>query len=319
MTLPDWVTLATFSAVFLAIFGANMLLNDVFEQEKKRRIKQLEDELTERGKKRARESIESKRGTSLGQMAAEAAQAQESRTISETLEHMMEQAGLHVPFRSILLAAIGLGAAVGVCLHIIIGNIAITIVSAVAAMSLPLLYVAYRRKRRLDALRSQLPDSLELMSRVMRAGQTITQAMHAVSEEFKPPVATEFGFCYEQQNLGLVPELALRDLAKRTGLLEIKIFVLALLVHRQAGGNLAELLDKLSEIIRERYKILGKIRSLTAEGRLQAAILLGLPPFMYVVLLCISRPYALQLLDHPNLIIGAIVAMIFVRFGFDVL
>jgi tight adherence protein B len=209
------------------------------------------------------------------------------------------------------LIAIALGVVTGGVLHLILENLVITLCGGLTAMTVPILYVLYRRKKRLDTLRSQLPDALELMSRVMRAGQTITQAMHAVSDEFKPPVASEFGFCYEQQNLGLAPDIALRDLAKRTGLLEIKIFVLALLVHRQSGGNLAELLDKLSDIIRERYKILGKIRALTAEGRLQAAILLGLPPFMYVVLLIISRAYALQLLDHPRLIIGAIIAMIF--------
>ena len=98
-------------------------------------------------------------------------------------------------------------------------------------------------------------------------------------------------------------------MAKRTGILEIKIFVLALLVHRQSGGNLTELLDKLADIIRERFKIQGKIRALTAEGRLQAAILLALPPAMYGILLVISRKYALELLTHPNLILGALVAM----------
>ena len=105
------------------------------------------------------------------------------------------------------------------------------------------------------------------MGRVVRAGQTISQALQAVADEFPPPIAAEFAYCYEQQNLGLSPESALRDLARRTGLLEIKIFVLALLVQQQTGGNLAELLDKLSGIIRERFRIRGQIKTLTAEGR----------------------------------------------------
>ena len=83
------------------------------------------------------------------------------------------------------------------------------------------------------------------MGRVIRAGQTMSQALQAVADEFPPPIAGEFAYCYEQQNLGLSPETALRDLARRTGLMELKIFVLALLVQQQTGGNLAELLDKL--------------------------------------------------------------------------
>ena len=85
--------------------------------------------------------------------------------------------------------------------------------------------------------------------------------------------------------------------------------MLALIIHRQSGGKLTQLLDKLAELIRERYKIRGKIKALTAEGRLQAMILMGLPPLMYCILLLISRKYALELLEHPNLILGALISM----------
>src|SRR5439155_11050220 len=128
------------------------------------------------------------------------------------------------------------------------------------------------------------------------------QAMQAVADEFDPPVAAEFAYCYEQQNLGLSPEISLRDLARRTGLLEIKIFVLALLIQQQAGGNLAELLDNLATIIRERFKIRGKIKTLTAEGRVQAAVLLALPPGMFLLILILNRSYGQVLIDHPGLL-----------------
>ncbi len=105
----------------------------------------------------------------------------------------------------------------------------------------------------------------------------MAQALQAVADEFAPPIAGEFAYCYEQQNLGLSPETAMRELARRTGLLEVKIFVTAVLVQQQTGGNLAEMLDKLSSIIRERYQLRGKIKTLTAEGRIQGIILLGLP------------------------------------------
>ncbi len=142
-----------------------------------------------------------------------------------------------------------------------------------------------------------------MMSRVLRSGQTISQSIQAVADEFSPPIAEEFGFCYEQQNLGLSPEAAMRQLAQRTGLLEIRIFVVAVMVHRQTGGNLSELLDKISHVIRERFRISGYIRALTAEGRLQAIILLALPPLMIFLLLALNRDYMMTIFKYPSLLI----------------
>src|SRR5262249_30341286 len=147
-----------------------------------------------------------------------------------------------------------------------------------------------------------------LMSRVIRAGQTMSQALQAVADEFDAPIAAEFSYCYEQQNLGLSPELALRDLARRTGVVEMKIFVLAMLVQQQTGGNLAEMLDKLATLVRERARMQGRIRALTAEGRFQAFVLLGLPPAMLLLLLVVNRNYIQTLFDYPGLLVGMFVA-----------
>jgi tight adherence protein B len=186
-------------------------------------------------------------------------------------------------------------------------------VLAVAALLLgapvPILYLYVRRVRRLSKLLSQLPEAFDSMSRTLRAGRTISQALQAVAYEYSPPVGDEFAFCHEQQNLGLRPEAAMRDLARRTGLLELKIFVLAVVVHRQTGGNLADLLEKLAAVIRDRYRIHGMIKSLTAEGRFQAIILLALPPFMLLAMLFVNRPYAITLFDYPLLLVTVFVSM----------
>jgi tight adherence protein B len=142
----------------------------------------------------------------------------------------------------------------------------------------------------------------------MRAGQTMSQSLQAVADEFKAPIGGEFAFAFEQQNLGMPPEDALRDLGRRTGLMEIKIFVLALVVQRQTGGNLAELLDKLSRLVRERFRIRGLIKTLTAEGRFQGAILLGLPAVMFLILLALNPSYALTLFERPRLVVGTIIS-----------
>src|SRR6185369_7297034 len=158
-------------------------------------------------------------------------------------------------------------------------------------------------------LQAQLPDAFELMSRTMKAGQTVSQALQAVADEAGPPLAEEFGYCYDQQNLGMSPEAAMRDLARRTGLLETKIFVLAVMVHRQTGGNLAELLEKLSFVIRERYRIKGMITALTAEGKFQAIVLLALPIVLVGAMFSLNREYALELFQMPLLLVGTAAMM----------
>jgi tight adherence protein B len=220
---------------------------------------------------------------------------------------MIAQSGLDLSVRKLLMLTLATGLGLGAALGLFRQSILVGVVVGLVGTAVPIVYVQLKRKARLDKIQAQLPDAFDLMGRVVRAGQTVSQAMLAVADEFAQPIAGELSYCYEQQNLGLSPELALRDLAKRTGLLEIKIFVTALLVQQQAGGNLAELLDKLSDIIRQRQRIRGQIKSLTAEGRLQAVILLALPFAMFFILLIMSRDYGLELLEHPSLIVMTLI------------
>nr|WP_303652708.1 type II secretion system F family protein [Paludisphaera mucosa] len=140
------------------------------------------------------------------------------------------------------------------------------------------------------------------MARVVRAGQSLGQAVLGVAQEFPQPISTEFAYCYEQQNLGLSPEVTFRELTRRTGIVELKIFVLAVLVQQQTGGNLAEMLTKLAAVVRDRYRIRGAIQTLTAEGRMQGWILAAMPPLMIVILLFMNYKYAVVLFDHPNVL-----------------
>ena len=231
-----------------------------------------------------------------------------SRTLRQRFEAMVEQAGLDLTPGHLLARAAAAGLALGVVVGLLCQNPLAGVLAAASGAAAPLLYVRRIRDMRLERLLGQLPDAFDLMSRIVRSGQTIAQALRAVSDEFPPPIATEFAYCSEQQNLGLSTEAALRDLARRTGLLEIKIFVLALLVQQQTGGNLAELLDKLSAIIRDRFRIRGQIKTLTAEGRIQATVLLVLPLVAFGFILLFNRDYAAVLLARPKLIIGSLVS-----------
>jgi tight adherence protein B len=234
------------------------------------------------------------------------------RGLFEILGEISAQSGMHHMSAVRLLTIAAICGAVPLVLFLLLtASIVLALLAGALGAAMPVFFVQIKRYQRMEAMRAQIPDALDLMSRIIRAGQTMSQAMQAVSEEFKPPISTEIGYCYDQQNLGLPTELALRELARRTGLLEIKIFVLAMLVHRQTGGNLTGLLENLSKIVRDRTHMRAKISGLTAEGRLQALILLGLPFAMFGAMMVLNRPYAIKLFESPILIAGTLISMTF--------
>src|SRR6516162_1790529 len=279
---PALLTLVAFVAGVLLVAGAYSILTDLYLRDRSRISRRVDDEFRKKQRDKARKSSLFK---NLSELAADAANEEKAVGMKERIEAMIEQAGMDVTINRLLVMAACVGAGLGAIVFILQRGIMGTAAAALLGAAVPFLYVRFRQKRRLNKLMSQLPDAFDLMARVIRAGQTMSQALLAVADEFDAPISAEFSFCYEQQNLGLSPELALRDLARRTGVLEIRIFVLALLVQQQTGGNLAEMLEKLATVVRERFRLLGKIKALTAEGRFQAAVLLALPPGMFALIM----------------------------------
>jgi tight adherence protein B len=303
------VVLATFLSAFLGIFTINLILVDLFQREREEVLKRLNEELLAQQRQKAREqTVVSK--DALSEIIAAGRDDQQRKGILERIDAVAMQSGLGITTAK-LLTTCGL---TGLLVSAVVFGLSSSWLVAGAVggtfAAVPFLYVTYARRKRLETLRAQLPDALELMSRILRAGQSVTQGMQAVSEEFSPPVNVEFGYCYEQQNLGLAPEVALHELAQRTGLMEVKIFVLAVLVHRQSGGNLTELLDNIANVVRQRFKMRREIKSLTGEGRMQAVVLLALPIVVWFGLLVVSHDYAVSLLDHTSLLIATLTSML---------
>jgi tight adherence protein B len=174
----------------------------------------------------------------------------------------------------------------------------------------PPTYLRARCRRRRDKLCQQLPEAFDLMSRAIRAGQTVAGAFQIVGRDLEPPISVEFSHCYEQQNLGRSPDLALRDLARRTGVMELQMFVVALLVQRQSGGNMAELLNNLSGVVRKRIRLKGRVKALTGEGRMQAVVLTILPLAVFAAMLSLNRPYTQTLLDRPQVLGGIVICQV---------
>ena len=296
-----------FTAGFLIVFGINLLLVEVLESQRKQVRERFDEERKLLLREQTRHSLEHK---DLYQLAAEEFAELPATPLRKRFTQLMEQSGLRIHPTHLMALSIVAGLIGCALTGVFSGSWILAAVVAPIVGVVPILYATFVRARRLDKLQSQLPDAFDLMSRTVRAGQTISQALQAVADEFGPPISEEFGLCYDQQNLGMTPEAAMRDLAQRTGLLEVKIFVLAVMVHRQTGGNLSELLEKLSAVIRDRYRIHGMIKTLTAEGRLQALILLALPPFMFLVLLTLNRDYAMMLFQYSVVPIGTLLSML---------
>ena len=182
--------------------------------------------------------------------------------------------------------------------------------AAIPGGSVPYLFVLWKRGRRQEKLMAQLSDAFELMSRLLHTGQSMAKAMNAVAEEFPSPIADEFAVCSEEQNMGLPVTEAMENLAGRTGIVEMKIFATAIAVQRQAGGSLAEMLNNLASIVRDRFKIRAAVQTLTAESRVQAWALLAAAPALMAVFSVIRREYMSELYQYPGyyLLIGMFVS-----------
>lgn len=163
------------------------------------------------------------------------------------------------------------------------------LLAAIAAFALPFVYVQSQANRRMRRFEEQFPDSLEFIARSMRAGHAFSVSLEMIHREFSEPLAGEYRRTFDEQNLGLPLDLALQNLAKRVPLLEVQFFVSAVLLQKRTGGNLAELLDKLAYLIRERFKLRGRIRALSAHGKLTATALTCIP-LAVAVLMFMSNP-----------------------------
>lgn len=165
--------------------------------------------------------------------------------------------------------------------------------------SLPLFWILWRRKRRLKLFGAQLPDALDMLARALRSGQSLGAGFNVISTEIGAPLGKEFGRVFEEQNLGISMEESLRTLGERIPNLDLKFFITAVILQRQTGGDLAEILDKIGHLIRERFQIWGQIQALTGEGRLSGIVLLALPVLLFLAVYQLNRDYIMVLFTEP--------------------
>ncbi len=175
---------------------------------------------------------------------------------------------------------------------------------------LPMGYVWFVRRKRMMKFGKQLPEALDLISQALRAGQSLPSGIQLVGQQMEDPLGPEFHRAFDEQNLGVTLEDSLRGMLDRIPNLDLQFFVTAICLQRQTGGDLAEILDKIGKLIRERYIIWGQIQALTGEGRLSGIVLLGLPPALFLVMLKINYDYVMMLFHDPlgiKMLIGGII------------
>ena len=226
----------------------------------------------------------------------------------------LEQANSPIDMQTLVLLSLGCGM-IGPVLGLV-GQVPGPLLPLLAALTgpLPLLWLIFRRKRRFAIFGKQLVDALGLIARALRSGHSLNAGLHMIAEEMAPPISVEFMRAYEEQNLGIPIETALKNMQKRMPNLDLKFFVTAVSIQRQTGGDLAEIIDKICEVVRERFKILGMVQALTGEGRLSGAVLMGLPIALFIAVYCINREYVMLLFTTPlgkQMIGFAIVMQIF--------
>ena len=165
--------------------------------------------------------------------------------------------------------------------------------------ALPFLYVYLKKQKRIKLFEEQLPEAMDMLARSLKAGHAFTGGLQMVGQEFSDPLGTEFSKTLDEINFGVAYEDALKGLSSRINSDDLKLFVISVIIQRTSGGNLAEILENIGRLIRERFKLRGHIRTLSAEGRLSAYVLLGLPLFIGLAIFWLNPPYIMLLFTDP--------------------
>lgn len=225
-------------------------------------------------------------------------------------EIRLEQSALPISAQAVVVLACGGGLLSGVLTVLICPFPLLALPVSLIFLIAPFMVVESRRQSRMHSLCRQLPEAFDQMKRAMRAGQSLPAAMQVVASDMRAPLADEFATCCKQQELGLPLQTTLDDLARRTGVMEVHIFAVAMVVQRESGGNCLELFTNLAELVRKRIHLVSRVKAMTSEGRLQAIVLGLLPLVAFASIFFLDREYARPLLERPNLLLGLVASEI---------
>lgn len=212
------------------------------------------------------------------------------RVISQ-FKKVIDQAASEVTVMRLILFSLTAGVLAFLAVSMISASYLLCFFFAILATALPTLHILAKRRKRMNKFLQLLPDALDLMSRGLSAGHAFTEALQMVATEMPEPIAGEFRKTYEEQNLGLSLKLALENLVERVPLLDLRMCVTAVMIQRETGGNLSELLEKVAHTIRERFRIMEDLKTMTLSSRWSAWLLCALPIFLAVYVTVMNPGY----------------------------
>jgi tight adherence protein B len=216
------------------------------------------------------------------------------------LTRLIEQSGVDTTPSAIVLMSLGIGLAAFVIGRVFIPFSLMPLALFAGGAALPILFLRFRKSRRMARFEEQFPEALDLLGRALRAGHAFQTAMGMVADDLKEPCGSEFRKTFDQQNFGLPLRDSLFQMSERVPLMDVRFFVTAVLIQRDTGGNLAEILDNLAHVVRERFRIRREIRTKTAHGRFTGLVLTGLPAALGVMLTFINPDHMALLFKHPT-------------------
>lgn len=312
---PNWLpALVVFLAVGMAVVSLAFLAESLREVRRRRDFR------------RQLESVTGKEGPGGDSLATSVVRAGEEESAFDSvltvlpqvrdLKVLLEQADLNWTPGTFITISVGLAAALSSSAYILSQNPIAVAAAALAGLWFPFMYVKRLKNRRIRRFEEQFPEAIDLLGRSMRAGHAFPTGLKVVAEESQDPMAAEFRQIFDEQKFGLPLEDSLLGLADRIDLVDVRIFVTAILIQREVGGNLAEILDKISYTIRERFTLQRQIRVYTAQGRLTGYILAALPILLGLAITALNPTYMAILFEDPmgKVLIAAAAVLQFLGF-----
>jgi tight adherence protein B len=293
---PTLLALMVFVVVGGLAFGVMWLVN-----QRSARARLIKDRLANerKGPERAPEDeLALLRDEQLSEIPAIDTLLRRSSRVSE-LQKMLAQGGLEMRAGNFLGLSALAAVTAAVLAYTLSRRFEVTWIAVLIGAVLPYAYASIRRNKRFEKFEELFPEAIDTLARAVRAGHAFTTALEMITAEVAEPVAGEFRQLFEEQKFGMPVRDALMNLTDRVPLVDVKFFVTAVMLQRETGGNLAEILDNLSYVIRERFKIQRQVRVYTAQGRLTMALLMGMPPIIVVVMLVLNPTFIHPLFADP--------------------
>jgi tight adherence protein B len=304
--MPVLIALVVFVIVALAAFAIASFLDQ--RSARARLIKERLATVQKAPEREPHEELALLRDEQLSKIPALDTLLRRSERVS-AIQESLTQAGMKFRAGNFLFLCVLCGAGSGIAGLLWSKNPAIGWAALAIGTFLPYSWVSYRRQKRFEKFEELFPEAIDTLARAVRAGHAFTTALEMISNEVAEPLAGEFRKLYEEQKFGMPVRDALMNLTERVPLVDVKFFVTAVMLQRETGGNLAEILDNLSYVIRERFKIQRQVRVHTAQGRLTMALLMAMPPAVVGIMLIMSPDFVKPLFSDPighSLLVGSI-------------